>query len=247
MGGGFLQEKIIRLAVPPAGHNEFAHASTSRTSPWKRVFRIVRWTTYAVALVLLILLLHKAAPPLVETSPQAAARAEEKFEQVEKSVASGQPATLRLDEAELNSYLAAHLDLAGYGVPKKAPGESSQSAPRGATSGSNPTPQDVEQMRSNVRDVKVQLIEDRVKAYVVFDVHGKDMTLQLEGRLGAQNGYLRFAPLSGQIGSLPIPQATLESAVQRLMESPENREKLKLPTEISDLRIQNGEVVANYK
>jgi hypothetical protein len=102
-------------------------------------------------------------------------------------------------------------------------------------------------MRSNVRDVKVQLIDDRVKAYVVFDVHGKDMTLQLEGRLGAQNGYLRFEPLSGEIGSLPIPQSTLESAVQRLMDSPENREKLKLPSEISDLRIQNGEVVASYK
>jgi len=46
---------------------------------------------------------------------------------------------------------------------------------------------------------------------------------------------------------LPIPQSTLESAVQRLMDSPENREKLKLPSEISDLRIQNGEVVASYK
>jgi hypothetical protein len=78
-------------------------------------------------------------------------------------------------------------------------------------------------------------------------VHGKDMTLQLEGRLSAQNGYLNFEPVSGQIGSLPIPQSSLESAVQRLMNSPENREKLKLPPEITDLRIQNGEVVAIYK
>ncbi len=230
-------------ATPPSAQSEFAHAAPSRSSPWKRIFRIVRWTTYAFAFATLILLLHKAPPPIVETSPQAAARAEEKFEQVEKAVANGQPATLRLDETELNSYLASHLDLAGKDEPKPAPGGSAQSAPNGAT----PTPQEVEQMRSNVRDVKVQLIDDRVKAYVVFDVHGKDMTLQLEGRLGAQNGYLRFEPVSGEIGSLPIPQSTLESAVQRLMDSPENREKLKLPSEISDLRIQNGEVVASYK
>ena len=238
-------------AVQPAEQNEFAHASTTRPSTGKRLFRISRWTTYATALILLILMLHKAAPPLVETSPQAAARAEEKFQQVEKSVASGQPATLRLDEAELNSYLTAHLDLAGDGARKPAPGGAAQGAPTGssqsAPTGAIPTPQDIEQMRSNVRDVKVQLIEDRVKAYVVFDVHGKDMTLQIEGRLGTQNGYLRFEPLSGQIGSLPIPQFTLESAVQRLMDSPENREKLRLPAEISDLRIQNGEVVASYK
>src|SRR5882762_7671455 len=214
----------------PAEQNEFAHVAKSPMSPWKRIFRVIRWTTYAFAILALVLLFHKAPPPLVETSPQAAARAEEKFEQVQKAVASGQPATLRMDETELNSYLASHLALAGKG------------APNGAT----PT-QEVEKMRSNVRDVKVQLIDDRVKAYVVFDVHGKDMTLQLEGRLGAQNGYLHFEPLSGQIGSLPIPQSTLESAVHRLMDSPENREKLKLPSEISDLRIENGEVVVGYK
>ena len=229
--------------TPPTIQNEFAHAGKARTRAWKWAFRFVRWTTYAIAIVTLILVFHKAAPPLVETSPQAAARAEEKFEQVEKSVASGQPATLRLDEAELNSYLATHLELAGDGAAKPATGGAAQGAPTGAT----PTAKDVEQMRSNVRDVKVQLIEDRVKAYVVFDVHGKDMTLQLEGRLGARNGFLRFEPVSGQIGSLPIPQSTLESVVQKLMESPENREKLRLPAEISDLRIQNGEIVASYK
>jgi hypothetical protein len=230
-------------AAPSADQNEFAHVARSPSSPWKRLFRIIRWTTYTFALVTLVLLLHKAPPPLVETSPQAAARAEEKFEQVEKAVASGQPATLRMDETELNSYLASHLALAGNGALNPAPTGGAQGAANGAT----PTPQEVEQMRSNVRDVKVQLTDDRVKAYVVFDVHGKDMTLQLEGRLGAQNGYLHFEPLGGQIGSLPIPQSTLESAVQRLMNSPENREKLRLPSEISDLRIQNGEVVASYK
>ncbi len=227
----------------PAGQSEFARVARSPTSPWKRIFRIVRWTTYTFALVTLVLLLHKAPPPLVETSPQAAARAEEKFEAVEKTVASGQPATLRLDETELNSYLASHLALAGNGTPNPASAGGTQSAPNREA----PTPQEVEQMRSNVRDVKVQLMDDRVKAYVVFDVHGKDMTLQLEGRLAAQNGYLHFEPVSGQIGSLPIPQSTLESAVQRLMDSPENREKLKLPSEIADLRIENGEVVASYK
>jgi len=85
-----------------------------------------------------------------------------------------------------------------------------------------------------------------VKAYVVFDMHGKDITLELEGRLGSSNGYLRFEPVSGQIGSLPIPQSTLESAVQKLLDSPENREKLRLPADIADLRVENGELVATY-
>src|SRR3989442_15485343 len=124
-------------SVSPVDPPEFAHAHEKPTSPWKLTFRIVRWSTYAFAVVTLILLLHKAPPPPVETSPQAAARAEEKFEQAEKAVASGRPATLRMDETELNSYLATHLDLAGDGTPKAAPTRGAQAAPHGA----NPTPQ----------------------------------------------------------------------------------------------------------
>src|SRR5437016_12092445 len=237
------KEGMMAQMARPTEPMEFAHSDATSVSPRKRIFRIIRWTTYTLAVVTLVLVFHKAPPPLVETSPRAAARAEEKFEQVEKAVASGQPATLRLDETELNSYLGSHLALEG----KDAANPATAGGAQGASNSAGPTPQEVEQMRSNVRDFKVQLIDDRVKAYVVFDVHGKDMTLQLEGRLGAQNGYLHFEPLRGQIGSLPIPQSTLESAVQRLMNSPENREKLRLPSEISDLRIQNGEVVASYK
>src|SRR5260370_36727459 len=116
----------------PTGQNEFAHVGKSGTSPWKRILRIIRWTTYTFAIVALVLLFHKAPPPLVETSPQAAARAEEKFEQVEKAVASGQPATLRMDETELNSYLASHLALAGNGAPNPAPAGGALRPPNGA-------------------------------------------------------------------------------------------------------------------
>jgi len=213
-----------------------------KASALRWVFRIFRWTTYLAALITLLLLLHKSPPPLVEATPQAAARAEEKFAAVEQSVAQGQQATVRLDETELNSYLASHLDL-------KVEQPAAAASPAPATPGGpgSPTPEDVEKMRSSVRDVKVTMADDRVKAYVVFDVHGKDMTLELEGKLGATNGYLQFVPVSGHIGSLPIPQSTLETAVQRLMESPENREKLRLPPDISDLHIENGELVATYK
>lgn len=228
--------------IPPLKELEFAHADTSPTSLPRVIFRILRWSTYAGAILTLVLVLHKAPPPPVETSPQAAARAERKFEEVDRAAANGEPATLRLDQTELNSYLSSHLELSAKDAAKLAP-PTDQQGPDGA----GPTPQDVERMRSNVRDVKIQLVDDRVKAYVVFDVHGKDLTLQLEGRVGAQDGYLYFEPINGQIGSLPIPQSTLESAVRRLMESRENREKLKLPPQITDLHIENGEVVANYR
>src|SRR5258707_13707152 len=98
-------------ATPPSAQSEFAHAAPSRSSLWKRIFRIVRWTTYAFAFATLILLLHKAPPPIVETSPQAAAPPEEKFEQGERAVPNGQAATLRLNETVVKSAVACHLDL----------------------------------------------------------------------------------------------------------------------------------------
>jgi len=199
------------------------------------VLRVVRWSTYLAALITLILLLHKTAPPAVVSTAQAAASAEQKVSEVQQSVSQGQPATLRLDETELNSYLANHLDLAASAATP------SQSGGTGA-----PTDADVEQVRSSVRDVRVQMEGDQVHAYLVFDLHGKEMSLDLVGKLGAADGYLKFEPVSGHIGSLPIPQSALESAVKQLMESPVNREKLRLPSDVSDLRIENGELVTTY-
>jgi hypothetical protein len=235
----------------PPGWERTSTAGAAKAIPWRLIFRIVRWTSYGGALIMLILVFHTASPPVIETSPQAAARVEQKFEQVEQAVSSGQPATMTMDQTELNSYLASHLDIASNSAPNAARNATPNATPSGTIAGV-PTPagttaEQVEQVRSAVKDVKVELIDDRVRAYVVFDFHGKNLSLQLEGRLSAQDGYLRFEPVGGQLGSLPIPQSTLETAVRRLMDSPENREKLKLPAEMSGLKIENGEVVATYK
>src|SRR5271167_3219685 len=98
------------IANPPGG-NPVSNAHPSKTSTLVLIFRIVRWTVYACALIVLILLLHKPAPPVVSTTPEAAARAEQKFQDVQQAVAQGQPATLHMSETELNSYLASHLVL----------------------------------------------------------------------------------------------------------------------------------------
>lgn len=201
-----------------------------RASLWRWVFRIVRWSTYAAAALTLILVLHKRPAPHIETSALAATRAEQKIERVQQSVASGAQATLRMDESELNSYLATHLELKGSGIA-------------GGT-GAEP---DAEEVRSSVRDVKVELVGDHVKAYVVFDLHGKDVSLELEGKLSASGGYLRFQPTSGAIGAFPLPQSALQNAMRHVMDSPENREKLRLPAGVSDLRIENGEIVLSYE
>jgi hypothetical protein len=242
-----------------------------KTVPWRTIFRVIRWSTYISAAITLAMVLHKAPPPLVETNPQAAARVEQKFEQVQQAVSAGQPAEMRMDQTELNSYLISHLDIAANpdssqahatpapATPSSVQAASPAAAPGASASGSAPasgldmavpagtSAEQIDQVRSQVKDVKVELVDDHVRAYVVFDLHGKDVTLQLEGKLGAQDGYLNFEPVSGSIGSLPLPPSALQSAMRHILENPENREKFKLPSDMSDLKIVNGEVVATYK
>jgi len=95
--------------------------------------------------------------------------------------------------------------------------------------------------------VKVDMDGDLVKAYVVFDFHGKDLSLELDGHLGSQDGYLKFEPVAGKLGSMPLPQSVLQATVDKMMASPENREKLRLPDDVSGVQIVNGQAVVSYK
>jgi hypothetical protein len=194
-----------------------------------KVYRVLRWVILAGLLLVLLLLMRKADPPQVQSDAQAPARVENKMVELQQAVDAGQSYTLALDEAELNSFLQSNLALK----------TESGSAP----AASEPT---LEEVQSTVRDVRVGLVDDRVRAYVVFDFHGKDMSLTLEGRLRVVDGYLILEPTSGMLGSLPLPQGTLDGAVKRLLESPENKEKLRLPPEIRDIRVTNGQLEIQY-
>jgi hypothetical protein len=238
----------------------------------RKIWRISNWMTLAALIVVIVLLLRPAPAPVIHVDPQAAARAEAKVRESQAAASSGQPTPLRLDEAELNAFLASNLGLEGASKTA-APGGANSAAtggagssgaaaaqgdsagglpgataiPGGTASSSGGSEPSIEEVRSNVKDVKVTMQDDRVQAYVLFDFHGKDLTLVLEGRLAAKDGYLRFIPTSGKIGSLPIPQSTLEGAVQRMLDSPENRDKLRLPDGVGDVRIENGQLVVAPK
>ncbi len=202
-----------------------------------RFYRVFRWVVLAGLVLVILLILRRAPPPRIHADPAAKERLQAKLEELQRARQAGEPYTLRMPEAELNGWLGSNLAL--------APGDRPPAKPEGSPSpAAQPT---IEEVRSSVREVKIDLLEDRLLAYVVFDFHGMDLSLSLEGRLSVRNGYLRFAPSSGKLGSLPLPQAALDAAVQRLFDNPENKEKLHLPPEISDIRVENNELVVSCK
>lgn len=202
---------------------------------FKKFYKVFRWVVLIGLLVVILLVMKKAAPPQVQTDPQAAERVQWKMHQAQQAEAAGESHTLELDEPELNSLLASNLELktdeakaTAGGVPAESP---------------QPT---LEEVKSNVRDVKIHLEGNQVTAYVVFDLYGKELSLTLTGGLRVVDGYLRMEPTSGALGSMPIPQSTLDSAVARLFDSPENREKFHLPAHIRDVRVEDGQIKILY-
>jgi len=227
----------------------------------KIAYRILTWTSIAALVLILALVLRKSPAPDVPYDPHAAARVEQKLAAADQAKAAGQPSQVEIDRTELNSYLKDNLGLAGRTEPApdahaNAPANASGSESAPSTGGA--TPNDplgslgndqptLEQVQSSVKDVKVDMDGDLVKAYVIFDFHGKDLSLELDGHLSSENGYMHFDPVAGKLGSMPLPQSVLNSAVDKLMNSPETREKLKLPDDISDIQIQNGQAVVKYR
>jgi len=224
----------------------------------KTLYQILTWSSFVGLIVVIILVLRTSPAPQIPTNPDAAASVEKKFEAADRAKAAGQPGEVALDRTELNSYLAQSLQLeggpaalagsassspAGVATPSGAGGSASDPT---AVLSSNEQPS-IDQVQSSVKDVKVDMVGDVVKAYVIFDFHGKDLSLELDGHLASENGYMKFVPIAGKLGSLPLPQSTLNEAVDKLMSSPENREKLKLPDDINNIQIVNGQAVVQYK
>jgi hypothetical protein len=232
-----------------------------------KIYRILSWSSLAALILTIVLVLHRSPAPNIPVDPGAAARAEQKFAAADEAKAAGQQGKVALDNSELNAYLAQGLqtEAAPGGTSSTAnstgPASAVSAAPAaapaadgGGNAANDPSaalaagdPRSLEDVQSTVKDVKVDMVGDLVKAYVIFDFHGKDISLELDGHLSAENGFMKFEPVSGKLGSLPLPQATLNAAVEKMMASPENRDKLRLPADISDIKIVDGKAVIQYK
>lgn len=225
----------------------------------KKLYRILTWASLVGLVVTIMLVLRKSPAPAVPYDAEAAARVEQKFAAADQAKAAGQQGKVevQLDRTELNSYLTQNLDLGNHPAASSSAGGTgaTNAAPAAAGSSSTdplagiagPDTPTLEQVQSAVKDVKVDMDGDLVKAYVIFDFHGKELSLELDGHLKSEGGYIKFDPVEGKLGSLPLPKSTLDAAVEKLMNSPENREKMKLPGDISDIQIEDGQAKVTYK
>ena len=110
--------------------------------------------------------------------------------------------------------------------------------------GSEPT---VQEIQSALKDIRINLLGNQLRAYAVFILYGKEISLQLDGTITTEGGYIRLQPTAGKLGSLPIPSLTLDRVVHQLFDSPSNRDKFQLPPQIESVRVENNSLVISTR
>lgn len=203
---------------------------------WSRLFRILPWISLTLTAGVLLLILRQSPPLPIQADPQAADRVTEKMAQLQIAVQAGQPHSMTFNEAELNQWMRDNLAIASMhqarqaGIPVPAGHEA-----------------DVQEVQSALKDVRMNLTGNQLKAYALFALYGKEISLQLDGTIETRDGFIRLKPTAGRLGSLPIPSSTLDRVAQQLFESPQNRETFQLPPQIESVRIENGTLVIATK
>ena len=193
--------------------------------PWRKAWRIfytclVIWGAWGI-----IQMLRAAPAPQVAVSPEAARSAEQKLSALAvalpPSSSEAQPPSIRLTQEEVDSFLAAHF-------PQAAGAGGAAAASQGGNS---------------VRGVTVTFAGDRAHIFIVFRLAVKDVTLQLAGRLHVVDGYLRYEITDGSLGYLTLPGWALDQGLAPFITDAEVRNHLRVPADIRDVRVENGELV----
>jgi hypothetical protein len=218
-----------------------AAAKSNSGFPW---FKTIRWTVLAALIIVVMLMLKKPVPPapFIQVAPEVTAASatsfDSKLNELERARQSGYAAEVRLSSAELNS---AFQRSQGQ-LPQNAP-SSPDNMPAAALPSSPAPSQPIDEAPPQVKSMQFTMLGDQVIGQFVVQRYGMDIYVTLAGKLSSQDGYVGLKPSLFKVGDLNVPISWVDSTLQSKLADPENREKLKLPSFVSDIRVENGELV----
>ena len=195
-----------------------------------KIYRVVRWFFLAAAVITIGLMLQHPKRLVSRQAPAAqivanASSFQSKLSDLEQAHQSGQTGV----EARITSDEVAAAFAASNPQPSQTAALSSQTG--------------ISADQAPLKDEQVVFDGDQVKSQFTTQVAGKDVIVTLSGRVGSKDGYVDFVPTSFQIGSMPVPISVVQEQVQKKLSDPATHEQLKLPEFVSDLRIENGQLV----
>jgi hypothetical protein len=190
----------------------------------KKYWGILRWFIL-VGLVIVIAMMLTKPPrpaPLIggALQKQLSEQFEQKLEHLENAKAAGESgATEQFSAEEVNAGVE---DMTTNAQKVMGPGAA----------------EDVD-----VKVVGINFVGDEAIGQFIVKRFGKDIYITMSGHLGARDGYANIELTSAKIGNLTVPVSMINPRLKERLAEPEQRERLKLPDFIADMRVQNGNLV----
>ena len=203
--------------------------------------RIISFATLAISIFTLVLVLRRPAPVAPALAPAAAAANAQSFQEkvnrlAEPRVPGEGESEVRMNSGEVSAALAQAAGLLPSAASVNDSASSPSANPPGA-SGSMEFPGEV----PNIKDYQVSMDGDIVRGQFLTQIAGKDVYLTLAGHLGSKDGYATFDATEVKVGDLSVPAALVNEVLRKKLT--EQRDQLKLPNNVKDLKVENGELV----
>jgi len=202
-----------------------------------KIRTIIRITMFLVSVVALVLVLKKPAPVAQRQTPAAiTANAEsfqQKMDQFSQEVQQASPSggSYQAASSAVQPKAEVHLTSQEVGAALAQASGTAELTPNSNVGSGAPT----------IKDQLVSFEGDVVHGQFLAEVAGKDVWVTISGHLGAKDGYATFDPTEFKVGDMSVPVSMVNPALQKKLA--EQRDRLKLPDYIGDLRVQNGELV----
>jgi hypothetical protein len=207
-----------------------------------RIISIATLTTSVIALVLVLKRPQPVAPVMPPASVSANAQSfNDKLERFQQAQADGQPGNeVRLNAQEVTAAIA---QAAGAVTASETSTRAGSPASGDASSngGNLLAGGDLGPGEPNVKDYQVNFEGDQAVGQFLTQVAGKDVWVTVKGHLGSKDGYATFDPTEFKVGDLNVPVSLVNDQLQKKLL--EQRDRLKLPDSVSNLKVENSEVV----
>ncbi len=216
--------------------------------------RIISIATLGASLVAVVLVLKKPSPVAQPQTPAAiAANAQsfdQKMEQLEQaaqqkpSATSYPAASSPNQEVSFPSPVSAQQTKAEVHLNSDEVGAALAQAV-GAGTGELSPDSNVGSEAPTIKDQLVSFEGDVVHGQFLTVIAGKDVWVTVSGHLTSKDGYASFDPTEFKVGDLSVPVSLVNPALQKKLS--EQRDRLKLPDYVGDVKVQGGELVMQQK
>ena len=149
---------------------------------------------------------------------------------IQQSAASGTQtpkAEVHISSDEIGAVIAQSLGEAGSGAANLSPDSN--------LGGGAPT----------IKDQHVSFEGDVAHGQFLTQIAGKDVWVTVSGHIGQKDGYATFEPTEFKVGDLNVPVSLVNPALQKKLA--EERDRMKLPDFVGDVKVQNSELVMQQK